>query len=460
MLSIMWRKWLKVMAWTVGGLVVIPLAAYVVAVLVNRHDQPPSPDALRLAALYQARPEVADDDNAFVYFLGFSAALDENPRDVGAQRLLWLQGGGPLDATSDPLLKPLDNFGTHPDVAQFRTACDSVGSDCLRAFADAGRVLEQWLTSQPWLLPRYRQLIAHRAWRERVPDDIAVPLPSYSGIMQGQRLLLLQATTLAAAGNGTGAAELLESDLRFWRMVLESSDLLVTKMIATAAVRRHFQWGNLAVRGLPAEETLAVTPVAWRTPLTATELSLRRTLVGEWMHFSGNVTKMPGTLSAGQPWTARASNRLVAALFQRQDTLNVYSRYFTELDSTLDAPLNGYAAAADAASSLVERKANEVFPPRSLYNLMGSVLLGIAGPADYGDYARRVGDLEGIRRAALATVTLRAEATPPSEVAAALAASPLRNPYDDQPLRWDETEQAVVFVGLEPGERGEHRFYY
>jgi hypothetical protein len=27
-------------------------------------------------------------------------------------------------------------------------------------------------------------------------------------------------------------------------------------------------------------------------------------------------------------------------------------------------------------------------------------------------------------------------------------------------LQWDSSEQAVIFVGLEPGERGEHRFYY
>jgi hypothetical protein len=94
-----------------------------------------------------------------------------------------------------------------------------------------------------------------------------------------------------------------------------------------------------------------------------------------------------------------------------------------------------------------------------LYNLTGSIIMASA-PADYGSYARRVADLEGIRRAALAVVTLRAEQPPTSDVTPALAASQLRNPYDDQPLRWDQSDQAVVFVGLEPGERGEHRFYY
>ena len=455
------RKALKITAWIVGVLVGVPVAAYTAAVIVNRHDQPPSPDALRLAASYQARPAVADDDNAFIYLLGINAALGESPRDIGSRRLTWLQQyDWPADASTDPLTAPLDYVGANPSVAEFRTACDKVGPECLRAYAEAGAVFERWTAAQPWLLERYRQLIAHRGWRELVPSDLSVPLPTYSAAMHGQRLLLLQATTLAEAGDAAAVAELLARDLRFWRMVLESSDLLITKMIATSALQRHFQWANLALRSLGPERTLAAMPTEWLTPLTDAELSLRRTLAGEWMYFSGNLAKLRTTYSTGESLTERASNRLAMTLFQPQDTLNRYSTYFTELGSILDAPLLGYAEVADAASRLDEHTANELFPPRSLYNLMGAVLLGTAGPADYSDYARRVADLEGIRRAALATVTLRAEATPPSDVAAKLAASPLRNPYDDQPLGWDESDQAVVFVGLEPGERGRHRFYY
>ena len=59
-----------------------------------------------------------------------------------------------------------------------------------------------------------------------------------------------------------------------------------------------------------------------------------------------------------------------------------------------------------------------------------------------------------------AVVALRDAAIPESERAAALAFSPWRNPYDDRPLRWDESDAAVVFGGLELGERGEYRFHY
>jgi hypothetical protein len=454
------RKSVKITAWISGVLVGIPVAAYTAAIVVNRRDRAPSPDALQLTASYQGRPAVADGDNAFVYFLGFNSALGENPSDVGARRLAWLQQyDAPADAATDPLIAPLDYLGADPVVAEFRTVCDKLDRACLGVYAQGGDVFERWNAAQPWLLERYRRLIAHGGWRELVPSNVTVPLPSYSAVLHGQRLLLLQATTLAEDGDSAAVAELLAGDLNFWRMVLESADLLVTKMIATAALQRHFQWGNVALRALPAASALAATPAEWRTPLTAAELSLRRTLAGEWIYVSGALTKLLADHANGESVAEQATNRLLLRLFQRQDTLNRYSTYFTELGATLDAPLLGYGGAADAASMLAERTAAETFPPRSLYNITGAVLMA-AGPADYGDYARRVADLEGIRRAALATVALRAEGTPAADLASALAASALRNPYDDQPLGWDVGDGAVVFVGLEAGERGRHRFYY
>ena len=151
---------------------------------------------------------------------------------------------------------------------------------------------------------------------------------------------------------------------------------------------------------------------------------------------------------------ADLSERLLQPFFQQQATLNRHAAYLDELADILDAPLEGYANVADLGTELATRTADEAFASPSLYNLVGSFML--SSQADYAPYARRVADLEGIRRAALATVMLRDAETATAE----LAASPLRNPYDDQPLRWDAEDRAIVFLGLEPGERGEHRFYY
>jgi hypothetical protein len=198
-------------------------------------------------------------------------------------------------------------------------------------------------------------------------------------------------------------------------------------------------------------------PDEWRQPLTEAELSLRRVLVGEWMFFANIPAMEYASLRLEDSLAGRAQDRLLQPLFQRQATLNRHAAYLNELAGTVDAPLREYASATDRASQLAQRTADEAFQAHWLYNLVGSLLMA-AAPADYSGYVGRVGDIEGIRRGALAAVLLRETATPrPAE---ALAASALLNPYDDQPLRWDAEEKAVVFVGLEPGERGEHRFYY
>ncbi len=455
----MLHKTLKSAAWLVGAVVGLAVVVYLAAIATNWRDEPPSADSLRLASLYESRPPVADADNAFVYLLGFEAPLGMDPRTVGARRLAWLQGsdGAPFDRAADPQATKLTYTSGHPAIQQFLTVCGNDSRDCAAAFSDSDAVFEQWTAAHPWLLDRYLELIAYGGWREHIPG-IAGPWADYAPALAGQLLLLLQTKRLAAQDDAEGVAALLGSDARFWRMVLRSSDSVLTTMIATAALRRGFEWGNLAVRSLPAGRGAAAVPSEWLTPMTAEELSLRSALVGEWVFVLGSLRDLGrADFATEQSLGARASALLTRQLLQPQATLNRRSAYLTALIATLDAPLLGFAAAADAASSLAERTAAER-SLRSLYNAAGQVWL--AGPADYAPYARRVADVEGMRRAALATVTLRDAGIPAPDMAAALAASPLRNPYDDQPLRWDANAEAVVFVGLEPGERGEHRFFY
>ena len=46
------------------------------------------------------------------------------------------------------------------------------------------------------------------------------------------------------------------------------------------------------------------------------------------------------------------------------------------------------------------------------------------------------------------------------DVSAALSNADQRDPYTDLPFAWDDKLGAIVFRGLQTGERGEHRIYY
>jgi hypothetical protein len=459
------RRILKVIGWTAGAVAGVGIVLYLAAVAINWRDREPSAAAVRFTNLYRQRPVVADQDNAYIYVMGFAVAPGESPRQMGSRRVAWMQDsshGARLDTAKDPLRKRFDYRARRPPaVPEFVDACKSGNARCAAAFAADDAVFEQWMASEGWLLERYRALIAHPGWRESVPFDVGAPLPPYALVMDGQRFLLLNARVLAERGDFAGVSKLLEEDLRFWRKVLESSDTLISKMMATAAITHHFELGSLIFRESQPGTVMSAVPANWSIAISESERSMRRCLVGEWMFMSAAMRDTDAGLDVSNDSSvvARTLGRVIAPLYQPQDSMNKNAEYLSGITELLSVPLDRYADAVNRAQEFSQRRVKEALPPHSAYNMVGQVLVGLAA-SDFGSYARRVGDLEGVRRAALAAVTLHAANVGVSEVAAALTASSLRDPYNNGPFSWDEKGSAIVFHGLETGERHEHRILY
>ena len=455
----MLRRVFKAAGWTVLGLAALCVVLYLIAVAINWRDQEPSATAVRFANLYRDRPVVADDDNAYVYLMGFGVSPDESPHELGLKRIAWMHGadgGVRLDLADDPLGERPDYRSERPPaISSYLKACGTGGSGCAAAFDAATDGFEQWVATEKWLPERYLALIDHAGWREEVPSSLVGPPPSYGLVMEGQKLLLLDAKVRARKGDHAGVRDLLARDLRFWRRVFESSDTVLTKMIAKGAIDRHFSLGNLVLRSLPSDRAVDALPEEWRTPISDSERSLLRFLVGEWTYMSAVLRNFADSYAAANDDSvlASAQNRLAEPFFQPQATINAHAEHYSRLAALLNVPLDRYEAAVGRTAEL----AQQTFPSRSVYNVVGQILTGM-GSASYEDYARRIGDVEGMRRAALAVVTMRAASVAPHDMPAALATSPLRNPYTGRPFEWDG--EAVVFRGLEPGTRGEHRHYY
>jgi hypothetical protein len=451
----------KVVACVGGAVLGIVLLLYVVAVAVNLRDAEPSVATERFTRLHQSRLAVADEDNGYVYLLGIAAPDDRNPLDVGRARAAWLReatAAAARNAAADPFPDARRWSANRPAETQsFLEACDSGIAQCAVAFRNSSAIVEAWTAAEPSLLPRYRELLARRAWREDVPGEVAFALPTYAYAADGQRLLLLSAYALAEAGDAAAVADLLESDLRFWRKVTESTDLLITKMVATNALARHFEWGNLVLRRLAASEARPAVPEDWRAPLRAAERSMVRVMTGEWIYVSATLRSQFDSLHTPNTAHDSVDAYLGRALFLPQDTSNRFAEYYWQLAELFDEPLERYEDALARAEDLAARTTANAFS-WSTYNLGGAVVL--ANAADFTSYARRVNDIEGVRRAALAAATLRAEGVAAAQVATALEASDLRRPYDGTAFAWDAQEQSIVFRGLEPAVRGEHRLLY
>jgi hypothetical protein len=189
--------------------------------------------------------------------------------------MLEAENGMPLDTKRDPL--PSSKTYRHkrpPKVAALAEACRPDSNGCFAAFNAGGATYEEWLHTDRWLLERYQALIAHAAWREVAWTDQNMPMPSYLTGIDGQLFLLLQVQALARSGEWSRARQLLNDDLSFWRMVLASSDMLITKMMATVAVNRHFKLGSMILRTVPVGMSSNVVPTQWSIPMSDAERSM------------------------------------------------------------------------------------------------------------------------------------------------------------------------------------------
>ncbi len=466
------KKILKFLAWSSAVMAVLVVATYLLFLSANWNDRPPSKAALQLDEFYRNRPSLRDEDNAYVYLMGFSVEKAEAPREWGVKRVAWAQRlvGRSGDEADDP--RPGEDFDFKTTrsaaVRALSEACRTVDHACLSALESGEEAIAEWLETEGWVLDRYRTLLAHPGWRETVPFDVHMPLPPYADVLEGQKLLLARAWQLAGRGDAASVQALLEEDVRFWRHSLEASDILISKLIAVAALKRHFAWSNIVLRRLPANAMLLGVPQQWMEPLSESERSMMRCLTGEWEFYKSSMRQIaergldPLTMDAFLDEESAAQRllwRMFAPMLQPQETSNKYAELIAAIAETLRVPIEQFPEAVERAMALEQNAAEAAMPPARMYNIVGDTLFAISIP-EYTSYAVRVGDLEGVRRGALLATQLRSRRIAPEGVSGHLEGDAVRDPYSGKPFAWDDGARAIVFSGLEPGERGRHVLLY
>ncbi|WP_237065811.1 hypothetical protein [Microbulbifer guangxiensis] len=431
---------MKRLVWLISLPVVLLLGTYVAALIINLEDASPSPVAQQMRALVVERPKLDEASNAYVAALGFDGEKGASAQEWGRKKLDWLSSVTGNANEVDYGDTPGETWSVSRDRdPRFRVFASD--PDAFLSTDDA--MLADWVADEAWLLDRYLTLTGYPHWRGGIPRNAAEPFVPFSDVMEGQKLLMGKAMLAAAAGNGDEVSALLERDLRFWRMVLAESELLITKMVAGAAVGRHFQLGNEILRRLAESDSPDVSgvPEAWREPLTVEERSLQRVMAGEWLY--GNRV-LKDILESGE--YEPMLSLLMKPLFQPQDLENRRAETLARWGAPLEVPLEDLTAALESTRRQLDNQGRGL----GLYNLPGRLLTSWeVGLPEYEEYVVRVADLEGVRRAALLAAQLRA-GNPAEE-------SGLVNPYTGEPLPL-ENGSIVKFIGLAKGERGRHDF--
>lgn len=460
------KKLLKALMWLALAIAGLIIVLYLVVLGINWRDQPPSPASIRLMKLFADKAPVADQDNAYVYLMGFSVEPAQDPRARGMQRIAWAreQLENSRDAFNLPG-KDHDFKAQRPGELQaLIKTCNTVDAPCLKALDSGEKTMVAWLASEQWLLARYRALLAHPAWSETLPFEVNTPLPPYQNAAEGQKLLLAQAWQLAGRGDADGVKKLLAEDSRFWRHKLVDADSLIAKMVAANALKRHFTWGNLALRRLPPALMAQGVPAQWMTPLSDAERAMLRVLAGEWTVWTSifKQAKEKGSMalymSDSPAMAERLFGPLLKPMLQVQDASNRQAERLMASEAMLQVPYAQYPAAIERVRAMWDKDADSL-PLERLYNPVGDILLAI-GSDELSLYAVRVSDLEGLRRLTLVATELRSQGVSSGQLAQKLAEASARNPYTEEPFVWDDSTKALVFTGVEKGERGRHALVY
>lgn len=246
-------------------------------------------------------------------------------------------------------------------------------------------------------------------------------------------------------------------------MALRSSTDAVSKLVAKAKLDRHFQWSSMILAALPPSRQAAAIPAQWSEELTPAERSMLPVMAGELVFISKALKERvhQGQLSdeGDGSLVVQAFTWLVLPGFQPQDTANRQAEVLAIIGDATNTNFAGFALTERAAA---KRRVRIALGRETEfgYNPIGDVLMGLGTENSLIRFADRVFDLEGSRRAALLAAQLRSNSVAVSDMEARVAAASLREPYREASFTWDATARAVVFNGLERGERGRHVFLY
>ncbi len=454
----------KILARFILGLFGLAILLYLVMLAVNWHDQPPSAAYSRLEQAVTARPKVPVAENAVVYLLGFSAPIGEDPRDVGARRLAWLESF--TDQTkleTDPLQEPLDlKSNGSPEMERLGNSCgDSDRKGCADGFELAAGTWQPTAT-ETLALQRYRTLLALHEWRDELPPHLSAPLPAYSGVLHAQRLHLLSLRQLAAQGKVAEVREGLSADLVYWRGAQLNAETLIAKMIAVAALRNHFFFSNLILRRMPADQVMAAIPPDWQRAFSNEERSMLLVMGGELLYTKGILDYTAGDfvysdLGEYEPGiTDRLLHYFVKPMFQVQDTANGFADQHLRFCEQFAVPMSQYPEAKRALEEYAVSHPHSF----SIYNPSGNYILSMDAGTTYRSYAFRAANPEGMRRAALLVTQLRARGVTVAAAAGEVANSELRDPYSGAAFQWDAARASLIFTALEDSQWSRHEFFF
>ncbi len=282
------------------------------------------------------------------------------------------------------------------------------------------------------LVNRYAQLIDYSDFSEATQIKFNSPLPPLSTPLRAQRMFLLTQWLQ----NNTNFVSTLNKDLNFWRMLLENSHLLITKMIANAAIHNDIQILSYAIQTGYLNKNQLTALNKHITELTQNEKSLYPTFQSE----------MRGTMDFLEIYKSENHDFIGQLLYQPQATLNLH--YTTNIKPLKQIDKIDSRTFYQSYSSSTWPEQPKSKSAISFYNPTGKLFLKTHfAPLVYQDYFARMHDLNAML--VLLNLRIVLALNDDQNIVSVVNNSTYKNPYTLKPFDYDAEANTIGFDCLD-----------
>ncbi len=385
---------IKAFKWLLASLIALPILLYLFLLLANLVDEEKSQRTIAFEAFLAGEGAPADKDNAYVYLMGLNENSDKDLFALGQERIALLTKR--KLANKDLANKELEQKERLTiDFQGLNKLLEACSIDkplmlaCQQSLLSQQTEIADLLKAQQLLLSRYQQVFKLNAWREHLPQDVEM-LGSgldYQQINLVNKLALLAMWQQVQQGESQNALRQLQQQLSFNRMVLASSNVLISKMMAVNAIKHDLVWAEFIIKQAHGQGDSVTIPQALLSPLSDDELSLANVAVGEWQF----AKTMFATLGNDEQLSGRLMELFLLPLLKDNATANLHAEMLA-IDYRITQGIS-------PCKSIAELKIAEF-----IYNPLGKILI-CSGYGHVNGYIVKLNELAALQQSIAARLT-------------------------------------------------------
>lgn len=387
-------------------------------------------------AIKEIKAQPFSEDNAYPALYAINSASGANLMD--ASKIIRDHLNNQIVKTGTDFLSGKDNKNLigkgHDDSwnSTFNYCNSRKESGCMIAMAKdliSNPITDQRLLSQ---LQRYEALLDYSTYSDARQGDMASLIPAFGLIFNLQKFYLTEAFTNKTTNDYLSAWQ---KDMAFWRMISSHSHMLITKMIAIAAIRTNMDSLSTAIKqGTLSFEQLAQLQANIET-LAHNEFDLSTTFEFEFKYVMNTLDREESDKSIGMTeWIN---------FYQPKATLNFNYLHVTKVLKKISAlKTQAYYQYQESAQYQSDMSAITLWSPTMLYNPTGKLMVSYAFPA-YNDYIGRGHDLNGMFY--LLKLQIEIALNPEQDIEQVIAQSQYTNPYTLEPMSYNKDSHSIYF---------------